>query len=264
MPYKCPNCPRTFSTRSACSQHTSYCPPPYISSSSEESVSINDISEISLDDQNIEINESDQSMSISEVSDQSMSISEGSDRSFSETDSNEDILDILEKSESEINAEGSVQSMSISEGSDRSLLISETDSNEDPAFEDILDILEESESEVNVNYPSEAYGDLMTLVTKHKLTNKAGNAIIRFFNKHANLATSPLPTSIEQGRTYMDKMNIPSLTYKQTCVMNYNNKEYFLHHRSTLNCLKNILSIPDISQNFVLTFDNLKVIISVK
>jgi hypothetical protein len=258
MPYKCPYCPRTFSTRSACSQHASYCPPPYISSSSEESVSINDISEISLDDQNIEINENDQSMSISE----------GSDRSFltSETDSNEDpafedILDILEKSESEISSD---QSMSISEGGDQSLLISETDSNEDPAFEDILDILEESESEVNVNYPNEAYGDLMTLVTKHKLNNKAGNAIIRFFNKHANLATSPLPTSIEQGRTYMDKMNIPSLAYKQTCVMNYNNKEYFLHHRSILNCLKNILSIPDISQNFVLTFDNLKVIISVK
>jgi hypothetical protein len=240
MQYKCQFCPKTFSTRSACSQHTSHCIPPDVSSSSEESVSINDISEISLNDQNIEINESDQSMSTSEGGYQSISILEDSDQNMSIS-------------------EGGDQSMSILEGSDRSLLISETNSNEDSAFEDIL---EESESEVNLSYPNEAYGDLMTLVTKHKLTNKAGNAIIGFFNKHANLATSPLPTSIEQGRIYMDKMNVPSLTYKQTLVINYNNKEYFLHHRSLLNCIKNILSIPDISQNFALTFDNLEVIIS--
>jgi len=67
------------------------------------------------------------------------------------------------------------------------------------------DILEESEFEVNANYPNEAYGDLMALVTKHKLNNKTGNAIIKFFNNYSNLASSPLPVSIEQGRKYMDK-----------------------------------------------------------
>src|SRR5256884_8239615 len=76
----------------------------------------------------------------------------------------------------------------------------------------------------------------MALDTKHKLNNKTGNAIIRFFNKHANHITSPLPKSIEQGRNYMDNMNLPSLTFQQTCVINYNNTEYYLHHRSLLNC----------------------------
>jgi len=47
MSYKCPFCPRTFSTRSAYSQHVGYC---VVESSSEES-----------NDQNIEINEGDQS-----------------------------------------------------------------------------------------------------------------------------------------------------------------------------------------------------------
>jgi hypothetical protein len=233
MLIKCKFCPRTFSNRTAYSQHVRYCMTPEVSSSSEESSStndINDISDMSLNDQNIEINESDQNMSISEDSDQSILIS-GGDRS-----------------------------MSISDDGDRSLLISETNSDKD---EDILeDILEESEPEINPNYPNEAYGDLMALVTKHKLNNKAGDAIIKFFNKHANLTTSPLPKSIKQGRVYMDNMNLPSLTYKKTCVMNYNNKEYYLHHRSLLNCIRNILSIPDISQNFTLTFENLEVIIS--
>ena len=99
----------------------------------------------------------------------------------------------------------------------------------------------------------------MTLVTKYKFNNATGNAIIKFFNKHSNLVTSPLLVSIEQGRKYMDNMILPSLTFHQTCVINYNNTEYYLHHRSLLNCVKNILSIPDILQNFALTFKNLEV-----
>ena len=120
---------------------------------------------------------------------------------------------------------------------------------------------EESEPEMNVNYPNEAYKDLMALVTKYKLNNKTGNAIIKFFNKHANHSKSPLPKSIEKGRKYMDNINIPNLTYNKTCVIKYNNEEYYLYHRPLINCVKNILSTSDISQNFVLDFEMIKVII---
>ena len=144
--------------------------------------------------------------------------------------------------------------------SDRSNLMSEISFNEDSVLEDDLDILEDiSENEVNVDYPNEAYGDLMALVTKYKLNNATGNAIIKFFNKHANLAASPLPKSIKQGRDYMDNMNIPTLTFTKTCIINYNNNEYYLHHRPLINCIKNILSVSDISQNFALNFEMLKV-----
>src|SRR5581483_5985866 len=134
MLFKCPFCPRTFSTRSACSQHISHCVPPDASSSSEESDFINDISEIALNDQNIEINESDQSMSIS-GGDQSMSISEGGDQSVSISEGGDQSMSI---------SEGGDQSMSILEDSDRS------NSNEDPVFEDILDdVLREPEVDMN-------------------------------------------------------------------------------------------------------------------
>jgi hypothetical protein len=162
-------------------------------------------------------------MSISEVDecDQSIEISQ-----------NEDFFeDILEESEPEINQ------------------------NED-FFEEIL---EESEPEMNADYPNEAYADLMTLVTKYKLTNTSGNAIIKFFNKHANLSTSPLPKSIEEGRKYMDKMNLPNLEFSETHVMTYNNNNYYLNHRSLIKCIKNILSIPDLSRDFTLNFENLEV-----
>ena len=139
--------------------------------------------------------------------------------------------------------------------------LSETSYYNENILEDILDddILEESEAEVNADYPNEAYADLMTLVTKHNISNKTGDAIIKFFNKHANLNTSPLPKSIMQGLNYMDNMNIPILTFTKTCIINYNNNEYYLHHRSLINCIKNILSIPNMSQNFALTFKKLEV-----
>jgi hypothetical protein len=150
------------------------------------------------------------------------------------------------------------ESMLVSEDDRRNL--SEMSSNEDILEDTLDDVLKEPEVDMNADFPNEAYADLMGLITKHNLSNATGNAIIKFFNKYANLNTSPLPKSVKQGRKYMDKMNLPTLTFTKTCVINYNNNEYYLHHRSLINCIKNILSIPDISQNFVLTFKRLKVI----
>ena len=144
--------------------------------------------------------------------------------------------------------------MSISEVNegDQSIEISQ---NED-FFEDIL---EESEPEMNADYPNEAYADLMILITKYKLTNATGNAIIKFFNKHANIGISILPKSIEEGRKYMDKMNLPNLKFTKTLVTTYNNNDYYLNHRSLINCIKDILLIPDLTRDFTLNFKNLKV-----
>ena len=77
--------------------------------------------------------------------------------------------------------------MSISEVDDIDQNMEEVNQNEN-IFENIL---EESESDLNTeeielnsddvyDYPNEAYGDLMSLVTKHKISNVTGNAIIKF------------------------------------------------------------------------------------
>src|SRR5579871_224231 len=78
-------------------------------------------------------------------------------------------------------------------------------------YEDIseeVEIFKESEdrSETYTEFPNDAYKDLMILVTKHKLNNKTGNDIIRFFNKNSNLTKSPLPKNIEKKRKFMDNM----------------------------------------------------------
>jgi hypothetical protein len=128
------------------------------------------------------------------------------------------------------------------------------DSEEFKTFDE-PEIFEEFENS-KPEFPNEAYKDLMLLVTDHKLSNKAGNAIIRFFNKHSALPKSPLPKNIEKGRGFMNKMNFPNLTFNQICIALHNGKEYFLHYQNLINCIKNILAVPNITQNFALSSEN--------
>src|SRR6266480_3388838 len=118
------------------------------------------------------------------------------------------------------------------------------------------EIFEQSETEALTEFPNDAYKDLMVLITKHKLNNKAGNGIIQFFNKHSALSKSPLPKIIEKGRTFMNKMKFSNLSFNKICITYHNGKEYFLHYQSLIQCVKNILAIPDITQNFALSFEN--------
>ena len=120
------------------------------------------------------------------------------------------------------------------------------------------EIFEEPENPIS-EFPNEAYRDLMLLVTKHKLNNKAGNAIIRFFNKYSTLPKSPLPKNIEKGREFMNKMNFPNLVFNKIFMTHYNGKDYYLHYQNLVHCIKHILAVPDITRDFALTFENYEV-----
>jgi hypothetical protein len=129
-------------------------------------------------------------------------------------------------------------------------------------FEDILEepgIFEDSESKTCSEFPNDAYRDLMLLVTNHKLSNKAGNDIIHFFNKHSNLTTSPLPKNIEKGRAFMNNMKFSNLEFSKVLITNHGGKDYYLYYQNLIYCIKNILSVPDIIQDFALCYKNYKV-----
>src|SRR5256884_9044446 len=132
----------------------------------------------------------------------------------------------------------------------------ELEESEESEESEIFEEAKEPEPEALTEFPNDAYKDLMVLVTKHKLNNKAGNAIIQFFNKHSALSKSPLPKNIEKGRTFMNKMKFPNLSFNKICITYHNDKEYFLHYQSLIQCIKNILAVPDITQNFALSFEN--------
>ncbi|RHZ55005.1 hypothetical protein Glove_421g147 [Diversispora epigaea] len=115
------------------------------------------------------------------------------------------------------------------------------------------------EREKNVmEFPNEAYADLMKLFIKHNLNNKTGNAIIKFFDKHSNLSTSSLPKNIEAGRKLMDIMIVQKLSYSKYCILDYKNKEYFVYYRPIKSCIESLLSNPDIIKNFIYKYQFLQ------
>ncbi|RHZ47869.1 hypothetical protein Glove_566g71 [Diversispora epigaea] len=93
----------------------------------------------------------------------------------------------------------------------------------------------EEETETIPKFPNNTYSDLMTLIIQHNLNNKAGNAIIHFFNKHSNLSTSPLPKNIEQERKLMDRMKLINLLNKEKIILKYNNKDYIIYYQPIIN-----------------------------
>jgi len=134
--------------------------------------------------------------------------------------------------------------------------------------EDILESLEEpeifeefenTEPEVCSEFPNDAYKDLMLLVTKHNLNNRAGNDIIRFFNKHSNLTKSPLPKNIEKGRAFMNNMKFSNLDFCKVFITNHRDKDYYLYYQNLIKCIKNILSVPNITQDFALSYEDYEV-----
>ncbi|RHZ84143.1 hypothetical protein Glove_85g142 [Diversispora epigaea] len=109
---------------------------------------------------------------------------------------------------------------------------------------------------VKTSYP-QVYETMTSPKKKNNLSNKAGNAIIKFFNKHSDLPQlSPLPKNIETGRKFMNKMNISQLSYSKYCILIHNGQEYFIHYRPIKNCIENLLSNPEILKHFMFKYEN--------
>jgi hypothetical protein len=129
---------------------------------------------------------------------------------------------------------------------------------EEEPNEEESEIEEEPEEEFK-HFPNEAYADLMELIVKHDLNNKAGDAIIKFFNKHSNLSVSPLPKNIKAGRKYMNKMSDEQSPYYKHLILNHNNIEYFVYYRPIKNCIQKLLLNPKLSDQLLYNYELLEV-----
>ncbi|POG68665.1 hypothetical protein GLOIN_2v1480628 [Rhizophagus irregularis DAOM 181602=DAOM 197198] len=67
---------------------------------------------------------------------------------------------------------------------------------------------------------------------------------------------SPLPKNIEQGRAFMNNMKFSNLEFSKVLITKHKDKDYFLYYQNLIQCIKNILAIPDITQNFALSYEN--------
>ena len=72
------------------------------------------------------------------------------------------------------------------------------------SLEDALDTIEGKNKPASIaNYSNDAYCDFMELIIEGNISNKIGDKIIKFFNKHSALDESPLPSSTKMERTLL-------------------------------------------------------------
>ena len=57
----------------------------------------------------------------------------------------------------------------------------------------------------------------------------------------------------------MNKMKFSNLKFSKISIASHNGKKYFLLYQNLINCIKNILAIPDIIRDFVLSYKNSKI-----
>ncbi|RHZ51359.1 hypothetical protein Glove_480g4 [Diversispora epigaea] len=199
--FKCLYCDRYLLSRNAYSQHVKYC---------------NKLKELNISTEESNNDISDTVSSINKMSLDSDDFSQIEELQISE---------ISYQYESDSNYAGDV-SLRSEEFENFDEILSESLQNYTKKSDiNISNTLEEFEpkkkSEVEIKeFPNEAYADLMTLVTKHNLSNKAGNSIIKFFNRHSNLSQLPLPKNIETDSQEL-KINVE---YKFTSSEKLKNK----------------------------------------
>ena len=105
-----------------------------------------------------------------------------------------------------------------------------------------------TDQQIQASFPNKAYGDLVILASTYHLSDSAGNAIIRFFNKYCSDEDIFLPASMKQGRMFLDGINISHITFQKILIMKYKNAQYSLYHCPIFDAIKELLSNKDIFQ----------------
>ncbi|RHZ85687.1 hypothetical protein Glove_62g28 [Diversispora epigaea] len=191
--FKCLYCDCYLSSRNAYSQHVKYC---------------NELKELNISTEESNNDISNTVSSINKISLDSNNFSQIEELQSIREENLPPVSEISYQYESDSN---------YTEKSDTNM--SNTLEEFEPKSLTLQDNIEQFEVEIK-EFPNEAYTDLMTLVTKHNLSNKAGNSIIKIFNRHSDLSQSPLPKNIETDSQEL-KINVK---YKFTSSEKLKNK----------------------------------------
>ena len=55
-------------------------------------------------------------------------------------------------------------------------------------------------------------------------------------------------------------MEFPNLEFCKVLITNHKGKDYYLYYQDLIKCIKNILSVPNITQDFTLSYKNYEVL----
>lgn len=122
---------------------------------------------------------------------------------------------------------------------------------EDTSIPTTLDVrsaqkIQETSNAMPPSFPNPAYEAFVQLLTKHRLSDSVANDIIYMFNTFHMDPTAVLPSNAKSARKLLDSIQIPHILYRKTTIMEYNQVQYVLHHRTIYDTVKELLSNVDI------------------
>ena len=91
----------------------------------------------------------------------------------------------------------------------------------------------------------------MELIVEGNVSNRTGDKIIKFFNKHSNVEESPLPKSTKNGKDYLNQISSPSIDFKEKVIVTYDKVEFKLYYRPIFHAIQALLQRPKVAENFV-------------
>ncbi|CAB4437322.1 unnamed protein product [Rhizophagus irregularis] len=109
-----------------------------------------------------------------------------------------------------------------------------------------IQIIQETTNLTPTTFPNPAYEAFVQLVTKHKLSDSVANDIIHLFNNYSMDPTATLPSNAKAAQVFLDSIEIPHILYKKMIIMEYNQIQYTLHHRTIFDAIKELLSNKEI------------------
>jgi hypothetical protein len=120
------------------------------------------------------------------------------------------------------------------------------------SLDDALDTIEgKNKPEHIAEWPNDVYREFMELIVEGNISNKIGDKIIQFFNKHSNLEKSPLPKSTKNGKDYLNQINSPSINFKEKTVATYSGVDFKLYYRPIFRAIQTLVQRPEVADNFV-------------
>lgn len=121
------------------------------------------------------------------------------------------------------------------------------------SLDDALDTTEgKNRPERIAQWPNDTYREFMELITEGNISNKIGDKIIKFFNKHSNLQESPLPKSTKSGKDYLNQINSPAIDFKEKTIATHSGVDFKLYYRPIFRAIQALVERPEVSNNFVL------------
>ena len=115
----------------------------------------------------------------------------------------------------------------------------------------LQNIEEKNKPEHLAQWPNEAYRDFMELVIDGNISNKIGDKMIKFFNKHSNLEKSPLPKSTKSGKDHLNQIESPSIKFKEKVVATYSGVDFTFYYHPIFRAIQILLQRSGITDNFV-------------